>query len=226
MTINRHGGAVEVIKKESMIGAKHIVSVKSEERLYALIFDDEASPHGVIFLCYFVFNLIVTCMTLTKPTSLKLTYKTHLRRGLHFNLLPAPKCSAFAFCDSLDSTTVFPHVHNTGWGLATSSFYCTVWFSSIVAIIITPFYKSEQCLHLPIHDPFHIAEVDVWLTFPCNDGKTTRRLAHRSTKVNATFSRTHQTKACENSLIRFRCNRLQNCSIVGFLSECKMTGSS
>lgn len=87
MTINRHGGAVEVIKKESMIGAKHIVSVKSEERLYALIFDDEASPHGVIFLCYFVFNLIVTCMTLTKPTSLKLTYKTHLRRGLHFNLL-------------------------------------------------------------------------------------------------------------------------------------------
>jgi hypothetical protein len=67
MTINRHGGTVEVIKKESMIGVKHIVSVKSEERLYALIFDDEASPHGVIFLCYFVFNLIVTCMTLTKP---------------------------------------------------------------------------------------------------------------------------------------------------------------
>jgi hypothetical protein len=34
-----------ILKKESMIGAKLIVlSVKSEERFYALIFDDEVSP--------------------------------------------------------------------------------------------------------------------------------------------------------------------------------------
>jgi hypothetical protein len=94
-----------ILKKESMIGAKHIVlSVKSEERFYALIFDDEVSPHGVIFCCYFVYK-----------SDSRDPHKTNQLEAYLQNLRPARK-----------SRQRFFPLHHTGWSLASTSFYCAV----------------------------------------------------------------------------------------------------